>query len=302
MLDLAMYQNLGSSQFLICRMFLQPDMESRSSLLSRRIAGAGSSATRNQALRLPMSHRKNTVGIIAGVSVYSALTFLEKLAWMSSRESEDCPPFLLSYDPTLIGLRPNCSSPVIVDNLRGKRMFLEQSGVHCLVMPCHVSHHWYGEISEGCPLPFFHFGNCVAGELRDANLKPIVGGTAVRIGVLATYAVLEAGFYQEMLQKQGFEAVVPDKATVNHILIPGIEALSKGDMEGAQILLRIAIQILLVRGVNIVILASDEIQGILPDKDPLLKKCMIPVDALARAVLSWARLKGQMRADDHSSY
>lgn len=93
---------------------------------------------------------------------------------------------------------------------------------------------------------------------------------------------------------QGFEVVVPDKATMDHILIPAIEAMRRRDMEGAQNLLRIAIQILLVRAVNTVILASDEIQGLLPCDDPLLKKCIDPMDALARSTLRWAKCAGKV--------
>ncbi|CAN1216633.1 Aspartate racemase [Linum perenne] len=266
----------------------------KSSILSRKHSSSrGSSSRRNHKLHLPMSHRGRTVGIIAGVSVFPTLTFLEKLLRWSLKESEDCPPFILSNDPTLGDVKPSLNLNPVIKNLRGKRLFLEQSGVRCLVMPCHVSHQWYSEIYRGSLLPFFHLGDCVVSELKDANLKPMVCGNSIRIGVLATNPILEAGFYQEILQNQGFEAVVPDKGTVNHILIPGIEAMGKGDMEGAQVLVKIAIQILLVRGVNIVILASDEIQGLLPNKDPLLQKCIDPMDALAKSVVRWAKWTGK---------
>lgn len=88
---------------------------------------------------------------------------------------------------------------------------------------------------------------------------------------------------------QGFEAVLPDAATMEHIIIPIIETMNRGDIEGAQNLLRIAIHVLLVRAVNAVILASDEMQGLLPDGDPLLKKRIDPMDALARSTVNCAR-------------
>lgn len=82
--------------------------------------------------------------------------------------------------------------------------------------------------------------------------------------------------------------VLPDKETTEHIVIPAVEALSKRDVKGARNLLKIAVQILLVRAVNSVILASDELQGLLPHNDPLLKKCIDPMDALARSAIKWA--------------
>lgn len=72
-------------------------------------------------------------------------------------------------------------------------------------------------------------------------------------------------------------------------MIPAIEALHRKDMEGARNLMRIAVNVLLVRGVNVVVVASDEIQGLLPRDDPLSKKCINPMDALARSTIGWAK-------------
>ncbi|WCJ29682.1 aspartate-glutamate racemase family [Euphorbia peplus] len=236
--------------------------------------------------------QKNTIGVIGGVSVLSTLIFLEKLVWMSSRAGKESVPFVVCSDPlitrvALTDAETASNISPMVENLRSKRTFLEQSGAGCIVMPCHLSHVWHEEISHGCLLPFFHVGECVASQLKEANLKPIEAGSDVRIGILASSDT----FYQEKLQNQGFEVVLPDKQTRDHILIPATEALRRHDMEGAQNLVRIAIHILLMRGVNIVILASDEFQNLLPRADPLLKKCIDPMDALARSTITWATTK-----------
>lgn len=83
--------------------------------------------------------------------------------------------------------------------------------------------------------------------------------------------------------------MLPDKATMEHTVIPAIEALNRKDTEGARNLLRIALQVLLVRAVNSVILASDDMRDLLPHDDPLLKKCIDPMDALARSTIKWAQ-------------
>lgn len=87
---------------------------------------------------------------------------------------------------------------------------------------------------------------------------------------------------------QGFEVVLPDKATMEHTIIPATEALNQKDIEGARNLLRIALQVLLVRA-NTVILASDDMRELLPRYDPLLKKCIDPMDALARSTIKLAQ-------------
>ena len=71
-------------------------------------------------------------------------------------------------------------------------------------------------------------------------------------------------------------------------MIPAIDALNRKDMEGAQNLLRIALQVLLVRAVNTVILASDDLRDLFPRNDPLLRKCIDPMDLLARSTIKWA--------------
>lgn len=166
----------------------------------------------------PFLTQSNTVGVLGGVSVFSTLIFLEKLVWWSSRHGEECLPFVVCSDPTLTReLAPPRSAPffrgrdaeefesnhgLIVKKLRSKRAFLEQSGAGCIVMPCHLSHAWHSEVSEGCPLPFLHVGECVARELQAAKLKPLEPGSNVRIGVLGTDETLMAGFYQEKLLSQ----------------------------------------------------------------------------------------------------
>ncbi|XP_068342643.1 uncharacterized protein [Pyrus communis] len=268
---------------------------------SKKVRNSGLPVTRCHVLSQP-----NTVGIIGGVSVYSSLLFLEKLVWWSLKNGGECPPFIVCSDPTLYKelpirslfhshTRSTSSAQIlsnnwpIIESLCSKRAFLQHSGARCIVMPCHLSHAWHDQISEDCSLRFLHIGECVALELREAKLKPLEKGSNVRIGVLAADATLMAGFYQEKLQSQGFDVVVPDKQTMEHVVIPAIEAIKRRDMKGARNLLSIAVQVLLVRAVNTVIIASDELQVVLPPGDPLLKKCINPMDALARSTIKWAK-------------
>ncbi|KAL4274210.1 hypothetical protein HN51_042521 [Arachis hypogaea] len=253
----------------------------------------------------PLFTHGTTLGIIGGLSVDATLTFLTKLVHLHGGHSI---PFLLCSDPLLNkdllsyerghfvsatskkseSLKLDSSSP-IVQNLRNKRAFLEKSGARCIVMPCNISHCWYEQVSIGCSVPVLHMAECVAKELKEAKLKPLEAGSPLRIGVLATNPTLEAGFYQEKLQSEGFEVVLPDKATMEHTVIPATEALDRKDIEGACNLLRIALQVLLVRAVNSVILASEDMRSLLPQDDPLLKRCIDPMDALARSTIKWVR-------------
>ncbi|CAH2037520.1 unnamed protein product [Thlaspi arvense] len=250
----------------------------------------------------------NTVGIIGGVSTSSTLNFVQKLVDWSSQDGKSSLPFVLCSDPTLnkeLLLYEEHSYPSlyhraegtpvdpkqIVENLRNKRRSLERCGAKLILVPCHIAHTWYEEVCEGSSVPVLHMGECISEELEEAKMKPLEAGNPLRVGVMATNATLSAGFYQERLQSNGFEAVLPDKATMEHTVIPAIEAMKRGDMEGARNLLRIALQVLLVQAVNVVVLGSDEMRDLLPRDDPLLKKCVDPMDALARSAIKWAETR-----------
>ncbi|TYI81129.1 hypothetical protein E1A91_D05G134200v1 [Gossypium mustelinum] len=164
----------------------------------------------------PLLSAPNTVGILGGLSVDSTLNFLRKLVHLSKENEAKCMPFVVCSDPVLnreLSSLERSSSPLcsrnepsqsdhtrIVENLRSKRVFLEKSGAHCIVMPCHISHSWHDEVFKGCSVHSLHMAECVARELKEAGLKPLEAGSPLRIGVLATDATLKAGFYQEKLQ------------------------------------------------------------------------------------------------------
>ncbi|KAJ7962885.1 Aspartate racemase [Quillaja saponaria] len=271
--------------------------------------GSNTDSTRGDSANF-LFDQVNSVGIIGGISVYSTLNFLRKLVKLSSKDGKNPFPFVLCSDPILNeellsfgrssslslgskGKHVQSNFSQIVQNLRNKRVFLENSGARCIVMPCHISHSWHDEVSKGCSVPFLHMGECVARELKEAKLKPLEAGSPLRIGVLATNATLDAGFYQEKLQNEGFEVLLPDRATMEHTMIPAIDALNSKDIEGARNLIRIALQVLLVRAVNSVILASDDMWDLLSQDDPLLKKCIDPMDALARSTIKWLKSAGK---------
>lgn len=249
-----------------------------------------------------LTDQTNVIGILGGDS---SLIFAKKLV---DREREL--PFIICTDPALSNelllldrgslhcisgkpARVHIDHSSIVENLRCKRAILEKSGVCCIVMPCHVLHSWQDEIEEGCSVPFIHMGESVAEELKEAKLRPVEAGSPVSIGVLATNTTLVTRMYQENLENEGFEVVMPDKNTIKHIVIPAVEALSTKDFKGAQNLLRISLHILLIRAVNMIVLASDELREVLPPDDPLWRKCIDPMDALARSTVKYAQSAGR---------
>lgn len=153
----------------------------------------------------------NAIGILGG---YTCLDFAKKLV-----DQETELPFILCTDPALrnellsldrssflsLSGKPelgNVDHSLIVKNLRRKRVFLEESGVCCIVMPCHMSHYWYDEIKDGCSIPLLHMGESVVKEIKESKLRPIEAGSSVCIGVLATNTTLVTRMYQEKLENE----------------------------------------------------------------------------------------------------
>lgn len=280
--------------------------ESDKSQKCGRLSVPNMSMPNKESSSVSMLNQANAIGIIGGASIDCTLNFLHKLVERGSKEGKDCLPFLLCSDPQVsdeLLLYERSYFPSlftrwkpshfdhtqIIANVRRKREYLEQGGARCLVMPCHLLHSWHDDFSNGCNVPVIHMGECVAKELKEAKLKPLEAGNPLRIGLVATDAILTAGFYQEKLQNEGFEVVLPDKATMEHTVRPAIEALERKDIEGARNLLRIALQVLLVRAVNMIVVASHDMHALLPHDDPLLKKCVDPIDALVRSTIEWAQ-------------
>ncbi|KAL9463242.1 hypothetical protein AB3S75_001112 [Citrus x aurantiifolia] len=116
--------------------------------------------------------------------------------------------------------------------------------------------------------------------LKQAKSKPVEVRSPLGIHVLMTNGILTAGFSKRDRRVWVLKLCYQIKATMEHTLIPALDALNRKDVEGVTNLLRRALQVLLARVVNIVILASNDTLDLLPPDDPLLNKCIDPMDAL----------------------
>lgn len=242
--------------------------------------------------------RTDLVGVLGGASPRATLDFMRKVMDATSAQTDtDHIPMLVCSTPRPATCRTSNGrlegaadslSMQSIQSLLEERRFLEQAGAGCIVMPCHVAHLWFEEISTGCSVPFLHLADALVEELIAENLQPLEAGGRPKVGLLAAEQTLRAEFYQRRLRQAGFEVVLPDKATMEHAVIPGVEALQRQDMEGAQNLLRIAAQVLLVNAVNRVVLACHDMSSAFAPKDPTLSRCIDPMETLARQTVRWA--------------
>jgi aspartate/glutamate racemase len=148
-----------------------------------------------------------TIGVM-GASFTSSLRFLDKLVCWGTRDGEETPPFAICNDPLIkkelllaeAQLTSDCN--IALGKLMQKRLFLEQSGARCIVMPCQFLHDWHDEISHDCSVPFLHIGDSVVKELKASKLKAVECGSNARVGVLATDSMLATNCYLDKLESQ----------------------------------------------------------------------------------------------------
>ncbi|GAQ87369.1 Aspartate or glutamate racemase [Klebsormidium nitens] len=246
-----------------------------------------------------VSNRHDVVGVLGGISPRATADFMRQVIQATPANSnKDHIPLVVSSIPQI----PSLSAPILnrpagpaldqavvspLPAMLETRRFLEQSGARCIVMPSNMAHFWYDQLALDCSVPFLHIADAVVEELDLAKLEPLEAGSRPKVGLLASEATLKASIYQQKLEARGYTVVLPDRDTMAHAVLPGMEALERGDNEGAKNLLGIGVQMLLVNAVNVVILAFSEASSVFPPSDPILKRCLSPTAALARATVRW---------------
>ncbi|XP_024515502.1 uncharacterized protein LOC112340765 [Selaginella moellendorffii] len=229
-------------------------------------------------------HYPHSVGVLGGgFHSVPTLQFLKRLREATAAEGD-----LLRIPLVLCG-DPNASHHL--GALIQQREFLEDAGAKCIALPCPSSLRWFTCLDSGSSAKLLNVVDSLVEELHRAELRPLQGAARPRIGIL-TCQGLE--FYQEKLEQEGFEVVLPDKASKDRLIVPAMAALERRDFQGHRSLIRVAIHMLLVNAVNRVM--GDDLTAALFADDPLLLQCIDPANSLAKATVTW--VKQQIQTHD----
>jgi aspartate racemase len=228
------------------------------------------------------------IGILGGMGPLAGADFLARLtlATEASRDQEHLRTVLWS-DPTV----PDRTAAALAGGpsplpamLAGVRV-LEQAGAGCLAIPCNTAHLWADEIAAATALPLVHIVDAAAAALA---ARGITGGT---IGLMGTAATLRLGLYQQRLAARGYAALVPTEAEMAAAVSPAIARVKANDIAGATAPLLGVAEALASRGAAAIVLGCTEIPLALRGPDAAAAGLVLidTIDALARAVLAWAR-------------
>jgi aspartate racemase len=232
-----------------------------------------------------MSQPSRTVGVLGGMGPAATLDFFQRVLGASNatRDSEhirlmiDCNPFVPDRNAAVAGTGPS-SGPALADMARG----LDRAGAELLVMPCNTAHAFLDDIRAATRLPVISIVDVTVDALVAEHNKPR------RAGLLATTGCVDAGLYQNALDRVGVTSVVPTDAA-RDLFMAVLKRIKAGEL-GLPVkteMLRV-VRALKDAGAEVIIAGCTEVPLVLtqPDLDlPLLNS----TDCLVEATIAAAR-------------
>lgn len=225
------------------------------------------------------------IGILGGMGPLATLDFFNKvLASTPAQGDADHVPLLIQSDPRI----PSRPAAILGDGasplpeLMAGRDRLVAAGASALAMPCNTAHYWFSDLSAGCPVPFISIVDACVAELAPM----LTAGGAV--GLIATRATLAGRVFDARLMQAGYTPTMPDDEAMDQWVLPGIELVKAGQPLQAGVLIEQAVQALLRKGADAVVLACTETPVALDALgSPLRARCVDSTAALARACVAW---------------
>lgn len=230
------------------------------------------------------------LGVLGGMGPLATVDFMAKVisATPATRDQDHVPVIAASVPQVpdrTEAIEGGGVSPLaaMVDGIRR----LELGGAESIAIACNTAHYWYDEMQAETELPIFH--------IADVAIQTLGAGVA-RVGILATAGTISAGIYSKRLADAGMDALVPDDADQDALVMGGINAVKAGDVAAGGQLLAKAADVLRANGAERIILGCTEVPPGLAAADEMRGDCVDATDALARACVAWA-LAGQAEAD-----
>ncbi len=225
------------------------------------------------------------IGVLGGMGPLATVDFFNKvLAATPAKGDADHVPLLIQSDPRIPSRPPAILSggrSPLPELLAGRDRLIA-AGATALAMPCNTAHYWYADLLKGCSVPFI---SIVTASIAEVGKLAAPGAT---IGIIATRATLAAKIFDEPLQSAGYRALLPDDATMDSLVLPGIDLVKAGQAaQGGQLIAQ-AVQALLNQGAGAVVLACTETPLALDAVQSSLRaQCVDTTAALARACVAW---------------
>jgi len=226
------------------------------------------------------------VGVIGGMGPKATIDFLDKVVSSTSAKRDQDHIKMIVYMNPQIPDRTEAicgegDSPLeaLVDSAR----LLEKAGADFIVIPCVTAHFWLKEIQESVAIPIINLVKIVLNKIKKERKN------AKNIGILATTGVIQARIFNDILESEGLNVIIPDNEIQTHCVMNGIYETKRGvtPEKTKQLFLR-AYSHLTSKKADVILEACTEIPLVIADKD--IQTLLIDVNkALAEETVRRAR-------------
>jgi aspartate racemase len=227
-------------------------------------------------------------GELGGMGPLASAHFMLRLTLLTpaSRDQDHIPTILWSDPRVPDRTRSHIAGgddplPWLLRGIAG----LKRAGCGAIAIPCNTAHGWYDAMHEAAGMPILHIVDAAAVELRRCGIGPAT------IGVMGTQATLDMRLYQDRLQSQGWDCIIPTSDEMAAFVTPAIAQVKANRVAAAYAPLAEVVNRLAARGAVAVVLGCTEIPlGIQAGPWQSLGVPLVDtIDALARASIAWAR-------------
>lgn len=198
--------------------------------------------------------RKKAIGIIGGMGPLATADLFQKIILHTRAlcDQEHLRVYIDSNtnipDRTAALLHGGADpTPELVSSAQG----LERQGAEVLIMPCNTAHNFYDAVQAAVSVPVLHMIRLTAQALAERGVK-----TA---GLLATDGTVRTGIYQRIFDGTGVELLLPDEKGQRAIMDMIYQGVKAGRQDYLAVQARWAIECLLDRGAETLILGCTEL-------------------------------------------
>ncbi|MDE2516260.1 MAG: aspartate/glutamate racemase family protein [Rhodospirillales bacterium] len=232
------------------------------------------------------------LGVLGGMGPLASAQFMLRLTLLTrAARDQDHIPALLWSDPRVPDRTASKTGgadplPWLLRGIAG----LRTAGCEAIAIPCNTAHGWYDGMSQAAGCPILHIVDATAAELARLGIAPGTPDQPRRIGVMGTAATLAMRLYQDRLNAQGYDCIVPSEAEMQSRVSPAIALVKANQVRDAYAPLAAVVESLAARGAEAVVLGCTEIPlGIQAGPYASLPVPLADtIDALARAAIRWA--------------
>ena len=197
---------------------------------------------------------KKVIGILGGMGPLATADLFEKITLHTrARRDQDHLRVLIDSNTGI----PDRTEALLrggenpVPQLTASAALLERMGAQVLLIPCNTAHSFYDAIAAAVDIPVLHMIRLTAQALRER------GVTAA--GLLATDGTVEAGVYQQAFASTGVDILTPDQEGQRAIMDMTYRGVKAGDLHFDPATARRAMEALLRRGAQTLILGCTEL-------------------------------------------